>query len=218
MISIIDKYEGASWGFHPATNTSASLGHSDRNRPFLQASDPAAGSFGVPVADRFTGNDATGGNANGSAVNGSDHGGYENNNQNSNLSGSHRNGPVKRIVLGAAVIIIALLLFGIGFLLGKSKAPEAAPQTSFYARIIAVDSNVIHVTGIEENDINHRGEAFLSFQDPTDAGAIVDPSGRALSRSVLQPEVMIQVWYEGPVMESYPVQIQGVTRIMVLDE
>lgn len=131
-----------------------------------------------------------------------------------------KKGVLKPILIILLIIVLAAALFGAGFLIGKSMAPasEYEDLVSFYARILTNDGKVLHVSGIPENDINHRGEAFLSWSDSNARNEIFDQFGERLTLNDLKADDMIQVFYTGPVLESYPVQINGVQKIILLDE
>ena len=127
---------------------------------------------------------------------------------------------LNQFLLTLLIIVLAAGLFGAGYLVGKSMAPAAEyeDRVSFYARIIANDGEVLHVGGIPENDVNHRGEAFLSWTASNAGDEIYDQYGKRLALSDLQTDDLIQVFYTGPVLETYPVQINGVQKIILLDE
>jgi len=123
---------------------------------------------------------------------------------------------MKSKVILAVVIFLFLgtALFGAGYLLGQKNVPEET--VSFYAVVLDNDGTGLLVSGIPENDINHRGEFRLTLKNPDDRNSLVDESGIPISLSDIKTDDEVQVTYSGPVLESYPVQIPGVIRIRLL--
>ena len=111
-----------------------------------------------------------------------------------------------------SVLLILVLLTG-SFLLGRFTAPETDSRT-FYAHITRKSGNHLAVTGIPENDINHRWD----FQFTLEGKIPITWRGERLSAEDLEEGNLIAITYSGSVLEISPAVIQNVLRIQLLDD
>lgn len=103
-----------------------------------------------------------------------------------------------------SILFISILLLSIGILIGYNLPKEE--EISFYGTVIEINESSLHVQGIPENDINHRGEFVLNITPKTKMINLV-------SLSELPTNSLIKITYSGNVLESYPAQINDVTKI-----
>lgn len=101
-------------------------------------------------------------------------------------------------------LILIIISLCIGIIIGYKLPKEE--KLSFYGKVIEVNDSTIHVQGIPENDINHRGEFILNTTTQT----IISPSKLPINS-------IVRVTYTGAVMESYPSQINEVTKIELIE-
>ena len=115
------------------------------------------------------------------------------------------------------VIGIALLL-AIGFLCywwGFSNGVDTGESTvKFWANVDDIQDDMIFVTGISENDINHRG-AYTFVLKP---GTKLVEYGTDTAVAELKAGNSVYIHYRGLVLETYPAQIQNVVEIEVFYE
>lgn len=110
------------------------------------------------------------------------------------------------------MVVLLIFISGIiGYFIGQ-KSNSHLNTVSFYA-IVIDNKEFLHVKGIEENDINHRGEFVISHKN---IDAVYNEQGKKINVTELLQEMEIRITYDGPVMESYPSQITHVVRIEIL--
>ena len=110
------------------------------------------------------------------------------------------------------VLLILALMAG-AFVLGRVTAPETNSRT-FYATIIRKNDDHLTVTGIPENDINHRWDFQFTVEEKTP----ITWRGEKLSMDDLQEGDLITIIYTDPVLEVSPAIIQNVLRIQLLED
>ncbi|MCD8107642.1 MAG: hypothetical protein LUE20_06740 [Oscillospiraceae bacterium] len=90
-------------------------------------------------------------------------------------------------------------------------APEEG--VSFYALVVSVGTNSLNVCGFNTtvNDVNHVGLFTVSLSDDATV------TGIATSIEDITAGDIVVITYDGEVMETYPAQISGATRIYVDD-
>lgn len=126
---------------------------------------------------------------------------------------------VKRAVLIIVVTVLVIGAFVGGFFAGKSgqrvETQLAWSDTEVvYAEILSVDNGHFHVRGLDVNDINGRGEFTFSAKENTK----LIWRGTELSLADFGAGDRIAFYYDGYVLESYPAQVQNVTKIKLLDD
>lgn len=94
-------------------------------------------------------------------------------------------------------IILILISLCVGMLIGYHLPKKE--EISFYGKILDINNSSIHVQGIPENDINHRGEFIVPSATNFPINSIV------------------KITYTGEVLESYPVQINNVVSIELIE-
>lgn len=107
------------------------------------------------------------------------------------------------------VLLAIILSFTIGYLLGNQNSTPEYVET-FYANVVSNGNNTLHLQGIPENDINHRGEFIIAFNN---IDSVYNIYSEKINIVDLQKGSQIRVVYDGMVMESYPAQITHVIRI-----
>ena len=130
----------------------------------------------------------------------------------------------KKLIIAAIAILLSLLLFSGGFLLGQSldqssnmnnSDVDVLAFTTFYATIDSISENqIMLVSGLPVNDINFRGEFYLTISEQTH----IIWRYTDISLTDLQPGANIAVTFSGPVLESYPAQISTVDKVVLLDD
>lgn len=107
--------------------------------------------------------------------------------------------------------IITILSFSIGILIGYYIPTQE--ETSFYGIVTEITESNLHIQGIPENDISHRGAFILHITSKTKI--IGDNS--SISISDIPIHSTIQISYTGSILESYPAQINNVTEISIIE-
>ncbi|MCL2281272.1 MAG: hypothetical protein FWC25_01240 [Dehalococcoidia bacterium] len=74
----------------------------------------------------------------------------------------------------------------------------------FHAHVIQSHESYLHVKGISENDINHRGEFTLSFKNSSNNNAIFDANGNKINFTDIPEGSLVLIVYKGPVLEMWP--------------
>ena len=118
---------------------------------------------------------------------------------------------------GAALALWALSLLAVAlfaFALGRSTAPASHMGETFYATVDRAAGDSLAVTGLEINDVNHRGAFTFSVEEDT----VLEWRHAPLTLAELEPGDTISVTYTGAVLESYPGQLQDVVRVQLLDD
>lgn len=108
------------------------------------------------------------------------------------------------------VLLLAVFLFA-----GCTQQEETPLTDTFYATILTIDKNVLLVEGLEVNDINTRGQFYLTVDENTR----LDWRGTEIALSDLDVGDRIAITWSGPVQESSPANIMNpVHRIKLLDD
>lgn len=130
----------------------------------------------------------------------------------------------KKMILASllAVILVCASFLG-GLLVGKTYFPQK--QTSFYAVITDIScgsekpTGFMLVTGIPENDVNHRGNFLVSLDTAIAKHTIFDEQGKRINQTMLSPlGILVQITYSGPVLETSPAQIQKADSIRIIEK
>lgn len=116
---------------------------------------------------------------------------------------------VNKWILLCLLILSIFLSFTMGFYVGKYSNNENYYE-SFYANIIRNENGTLHITGIPENDINHRGEFTIAHNN---IDHVYNVTSKKISIVELSVGSQIRVIYDGMVLESYPAQITHVLKI-----
>ena len=119
---------------------------------------------------------------------------------------------MKRFLPALAAVLLLAAAAG-GFALGRATAP-APDSATFYAVIDEIDGSALTVTGLAVNDINSRGQFTFSVGEDT----ALEWRHTPLQLSQLEAGDTISITYTGPVLESYPAQLQEVKKIILLDD
>ncbi|KGR78360.1 DUF3221 domain-containing protein [Ureibacillus manganicus] len=112
-------------------------------------------------------------------------------------------------------ILLFIIIFSItvsfiaGYYVGKHNNSEYLTE-SFYANVLNNDNGTLHLGGIPENDINHRGEFTIAHKNIDE---VFNNHLESINVVDLPKGSQIRVIYDGMVMESYPAQITHVLRI-----
>lgn len=113
-----------------------------------------------------------------------------------------------RVLVLVLTLVIGLVL---GFLIGRAW-PERE-EISFYAEIVEVDEDNLLVEGIAENDVNHRGQAYLNLAKLDTEGMVQTATDENIPVADLKIGDLVRVTYDGEMLETFPVQIPNVWRI-----
>ena len=111
-----------------------------------------------------------------------------------------------------AISLLAVALFA--FVLGRSTAPASHMGETFYATVDRAAGDSLAVTGLEINDVNHRGAFTFSVEEDT----VLEWRHAPIALAELGPGGTISVTYTGGIQESYPAGIDGVVRVQLLDD
>jgi len=87
--------------------------------------------------------------------------------------------------------------------------PVSSDSASFRATVIRAESSGILVRGEDSNEINYRGEFWLTVSETT----VLMRSGCVVSAVEFREGDPVTVTFTGPVMESYPMQISQVVSV-----
>lgn len=122
------------------------------------------------------------------------------------------------LILTLVLILLALAVgLSCGYRWGASAATETTaeePSQTFYATIAEVQDSSLLVTGLEVNDINHRGD----FSVPIGENTQITWRYEAMDFSEFKPGQTISITYCGGVQETYPAGLTDVTWIQLLDD
>lgn len=111
----------------------------------------------------------------------------------------------KNVIFICFTIFVLIIGIIIGYYLPKNQ------EVSFYGEVIKKENSTIHIKGIPENDINHRGEFLLTISPKTK----ITNNNQSISLSELPINTIIRITYSGVVLESYPAQINDVIKIEI---
>ena len=121
---------------------------------------------------------------------------------------------MKKALLPAAWLLTLLAAALLAFLAGRVSAPSQPLGQTFYASVDQISGSSLAVTGLEVNDINHRGEFTFSVEEDT----VLEWRHAPLTLAELEPVDTISVTYTGAVLESYPAQLTQVVRVQLLED
>lgn len=123
---------------------------------------------------------------------------------------------MKNFLKGVMILLFVLLIFWAGYTVGTNRMDQEdfGDSAAFYAEILEIDGRSMLVSGLKENDVNYRGE--FSFQVTADTKIEWHHTDIALTE--LMPGQHVSITFSGGVQESYPAQIQDVSRIILLDD
>ena len=113
---------------------------------------------------------------------------------------------MKNFLKGVMILLFVLLIFWAGYTVGTNRMDQEdfGDSAAFYAEILEIDGRSMLVSGLKENDVNYRGE--FSFQVTAD------------TKIEWHHTDIASITFSGGVQESYPAQIQDVSRIILLDD
>lgn len=128
----------------------------------------------------------------------------------------------KVILVIFVLLVISFVSFSFGRYIEKQKQEEIIEELkenpyvapTFYATIDDITGDSILVTGLECNDINHRGKYYFNV----DEGTSIKWRHSDISINELKAGDVISIAYTGRVMETAPVEIEKVLRIELLDD
>lgn len=111
-------------------------------------------------------------------------------------------------------LLLISLAFSVGFFAGQNSVniPNAI---SFYGIILEKSENKLHIQGIPENDINHRGEFIMATNN---IEQLYNEHGQKITIEQLNIGAEIRITYDGMVMESYPSQLTRIYRIDLIQK
>lgn len=87
--------------------------------------------------------------------------------------------------------------------------------TAFYARVIASREASLHVEGIPENDVNHRGQFYVSLEKGNKDAVVLNADGQQINLEEIPAGSFVLIGYRGEVLESFPAQIHGAVCIQI---
>lgn len=116
--------------------------------------------------------------------------------------------------------LYALLLFGVvvgAFFLGRASNPESFTKTStFYAIIEKVEDKTTYtVSGLEINDINHRGQFVFTVDE--DTALRWGASDRILLSGFAEGD-MVSITYNGSTELESATHLHKVLKLKLLDD
>ena len=118
----------------------------------------------------------------------------------------------KRIGIRLAAVVMLLLVFWCGYVVGKSR--EASPEETFYATITDIQEQRLRVQGLEINDINKRWKFELCISGDTE----ISWRGIPITLKDLREGDLISVTYAGMIQEISPAVILDVRKIQALGD
>ena len=125
----------------------------------------------------------------------------------------------KRIIRVSAFLVWTVLIAAVSFQAGKrwmqNRGADFIINTqTFYATILEIRENSLLVEGLEENDINYRGQFSLHLDDETE----FTWRYTEISLEDLDAGDRISVTFSGGVAESYPAQIGDTEVVQLLED
>ena len=113
------------------------------------------------------------------------------------------------------VCVICRLLASVRFLgIGYFKGLSASGGQTFYATIADLGDSYMTVRGIDENDINFRGDFRFNVDEYTE----IMWRYTDISLEDLEPGDRISVTFKGGVEETSPAGLEDVTQILLLED
>ncbi|MGN1404507.1 MAG: hypothetical protein ACI4XB_09325 [Ruminococcus sp.] len=131
---------------------------------------------------------------------------------------------MKKLVYVLVTLVIAVG-FGVGgFFIGRTtvnqeddssaRTNDAALYQTFYAEIEENNGQSLLVKGLDVNDVNGRGEFYVSI----DADTILEWQSEPISLEELEVGDTVSITHTGNIGETYPAQIFETVRIQLLDD
>ena len=120
---------------------------------------------------------------------------------------------MKKLIFPALWLLSLVAAALLAFQAGRASTLGPSLGQTFYAVIDQIDGSFLTVTGLEVNDINHRGQFTFSGEENT----VLEWRHAPITLSELEPGDTISVTYTGGIRERYPAGIDGVVRIQLLD-
>ena len=131
-------------------------------------------------------------------------------------------------VLGLIIILVVIVMVAIIAIVIKpnesnsdiinSNIVSKNNEDIFYASIEEINEyngvTSVLVKGLENNDVNYRGEFEFSIDDDTE----IFWKETKVEASVLKVGQKISITSTGDVLERYPVELTKVTRVIILNE
>ena len=121
---------------------------------------------------------------------------------------------MKKALLRAAWLLTLLAAALLALQAGPASVPAPSLGETFYAAVDQINGNSLAVTGLEVNDINHRGAFTFSVGEDT----VLEWRHAPISLAELEPGGRVSVTYTGAVLESYPAQLTQVVRVQLLED
>lgn len=126
---------------------------------------------------------------------------------------------MKKASIAAALLfslVLAAVCFCVGFHLGQRRETGTVfqPDQTFYAEILSIRDNSLHVSGLSVNDINFRSEFTFSVS----ADTLIQWHCTDLSLDQLEEGDHIAVSFSGEILETFPARVLNVTRLQLLDD
>ena len=107
-------------------------------------------------------------------------------------------------------LLASVLFLGIGYFKGLS----ASGGQTFYATIADLGDSYMTVRGIDENDINFRGDFRFNVDEYTE----IMWRYTDIDLEDLEPGDRISVTFKGGVEETSPAGLEDVTQILLLED
>lgn len=125
----------------------------------------------------------------------------------------------KKLAIFLGVGVIVALLIEVAVLRYRLRQIELHPciNFSFSAHVLESMPRCLLVEGIPENDINHRGQFWVSLKEDDPKGIVLDESGNEIDIAQVSVGDSVAIVYNGPVLETNPRQIYGVVLIQVVE-
>ena len=122
----------------------------------------------------------------------------------------------KKIVYSCIAITAFFCIAVIFYVVGYKQALKENQTETFHVVITDIGENgsSMQVEGLETNDINSRGAFTFSVEDDTK----LEWHHAPIRLSEFDVGDCVAVTYTGSIMESYPGQIEKVTKLQLLDD
>lgn len=118
------------------------------------------------------------------------------------------------IICFAILLAILLFVFAIvGYFVGKNSVKPIIGVT-FYANIEEINGDNLLVSGLEDNDINYRGQFYLSVKEDT----VLEWRSTEITLENYKIGDTISITCTGDITETYPASIDEVLRIQLLED
>lgn len=122
----------------------------------------------------------------------------------------------KKIVYSGIFIVVLFCIAVIFYFIGYKQALKENQTETFNAVITDMGENNSHirVEGLETNDVNTRGSFTFSVEDDTK----LEWHNTPIKFSEFDVGDCVAITHTGSIMESYPAQIEKVTKLQLLDD